>query len=67
MATWEGDVIPEWNVDSPGVIGKVVIIIQIILHLSPAVSLILVPVRDFQFGKNKLIVLFSQETEASRG
>ena len=67
MATWEGDVIPEWNVDSLGVIGKVVIIIRIILHLSPTVSLILVPVRDFQPGKNKLIVLFSQETEASRG
>ena len=58
MATWEGDVIPEWNVDSLGVIGKVVIIIRIILHLSPVVSLILVPVRDLQPGKNKLIVLF---------
>ena len=67
MATWEGDVIPEWNVDSLGVIGKVVIIILIIIHLSPAVSLILVPVRDFQPGKNKLITLFSEETNASRG
>ena len=64
MATWEGDVIPEWNVDSLGVIGRVVIIIRIILHLSPAVSLILVPIRDFQPGKNKLIVLFNQETDA---
>ena len=64
MATWEGDVIPEWNVDSLGVIGKVVIIIRIILHLSPVVSLILVPVKDFQPGKNKLIVLFNQETDA---
>ena len=67
MATWEGDVIPEWNVDSLGVIGKVVIIIRIILHLSLAVSLILVLVRDLHLEKNKLIVLFSEETDASRG
>ena len=67
MATWEGVVIPEWNVDSLGVIGKVVIIILIIIHLSPTVSLILVLVRDLHPEKNKLIVLFSEETDASRG
>ena len=67
MATWEGDVIPEWKVDSLGVIGKVVIIIRIIIHLSLAVSLILVLVRDLHPEKNKLIVLFSEETDASRG